>query len=254
MDELSNRIIHHFFNNNGVTMKKSLLILALLSAGLVQAQVTTNLGATSDYRFRGISQTQNAPALQGGIDYADKSGVYIGNWNSSVSSQLYTNGSGLESDLYAGYKKEVVGVTLDVGSYNYFYPRASVGSTNYNTKEVYVGAAKGPISVKVSQSLGDYFATSNSKGTKYYQADVTYPIAGTKASVLAHAGKTDIANNTTLDYTDYNFGVGYNIAGFDVSAKYYTNSNKTTTFQTANTLNGQKLYKNAAVLSVSKTF
>ena len=235
-------------------MKKSLLILALLSAGLVQAQVTTNLGATSDYRFRGISQTQNAPALQGGIDYADKSGVYIGNWNSSVSSQLYTNGSGLESDLYAGYKKEVEGVTLDVGSYNYFYPRASVGSTNYNTKEVYVGAAKGPVSVKVSQSLGDYFATSNSKGTKYYQADVTYPIAGTKASVLAHAGKTDIANNTTLDYTDYNFGVGYNIAGFDVTAKYYTNSNKTTTFETANTLNGQKLYKNAAVLSVSKTF
>ena len=235
-------------------MKKSLLILALLSAGLVQAQVTTNLGATSDYRFRGISQTQNAPALQGGIDYADKSGVYIGNWNSSVSSQLYTNGSGLESDLYAGYKKEVKGVTLDVGSYNYFYPRASVGSTNYNTKEVYVGAAKGPVSVKVSQSLGDYFATSNSKGTRYYQADVTYPIAGTKVSVLAHAGKTDIANNTTLDYTDYNFGVGYNIAGFDVTAKYYTNSNKTTTFETANTLNGQKLYKNAAVLSVSKTF
>ena len=235
-------------------MKKSLLILALLSAGLVQAQVTTNLGATSDYRFRGISQTQNAPALQGGIDYADKSGVYIGNWNSSVSSQLYTNGSGLESDLYAGYKKEVKGVTLDVGSYNYFYPRASVGSTNYNTKEVYVGAAKGPVSVKVSQSLGDYFATSNSKGTRYYQADVTFPIAGTKASVLAHAGKTDIANNTTLDYTDYNFGVGYNIAGFDVTAKYYTNSNKTTTFETANTLNGQKLYKNAAVLSVSKTF
>ena len=235
-------------------MKKSLLILALLSAGLVQAQVTTNLGATSDYRFRGISQTQNAPALQGGIDYADKSGVYIGNWNSSVSSQLYTNGSGLESYLYAGYKKEVKGVTLDVGSYNYFYPRASVGKTNYDTKEVYVGAAKGPVSVKVSQSLGDYFATSNSRSTKYYQADVTYPITGTKASVLAHAGKTDIANNTTLDYTDYNFGVGYNIAGFDVSAKYYTNSNKTTTFQTANTLNGQKLYKNAAVLSVSKTF
>ena len=228
--------------------------MALLSAGIVQAQVTTNLGATSDYRFRGISQTQNAPALQGGIDYADKSGFYVGNWNSSVSSQLYTNGSGLESDLYAGYKKEVVGVTLDVGSYNYFYPRASVGKTNYDTKEVYLGAAKGPVSVKVSQSLGDYFATSNSRGTRYYQADVAYPITGTKASVLAHAGKTDIANNTTLDYNDYNFGLGYNIAGFDVSAKYYTNSNKTSAFQTANTLNGQKLYKNAAVLSVSKTF
>ena len=235
-------------------MKKSLLILALLSAGLVQAQVTTNLGATSDYRFRGISQTQNAPAIQGGIDYAHKSGVYIGNWNSSVSSQLYTNGSGVESDLYAGYKKEVAGLTLDVGSYNYFYPRASVAKTNYDTKEVYAGVAKGPVSVKVSQSLGDYFATSNSRGTRYFQADVTYPVAATKVSVLAHAGKTDVANNTNSDYTDYNFGLGYNIAGFDVSAKYYANTNKTSTFQTANTLNGQKLYKNAAVLSVSKTF
>ena len=228
--------------------------MALLSAGLVQAQVTTNLGATSDYRFRGISQTQNAPAIQGGIDYAHKSGVYIGNWNSSVSSQLYTNGSGVESDLYAGYKKEVLGVTLDVGSYNYFYPRASVGNTNYDTREVYAGVAKGPVSVKVSQSLSDYFATNNSKGTRYFQADLAYPITGTKASVLAHAGKTDVANNTTSDYTDYNIGLGYNIAGFDVTAKYYANTNKTSTFETANTLNGQKLYRNAAVLSVSKTF
>jgi uncharacterized protein (TIGR02001 family) len=223
-------------------------------AGVAQAEVTTNLGATSDYRYRGISQTQNAPAIQGGIDYTNKNGFYAGNWNSSVSSLVYTNGAGIETDLYAGYKKEIKGITLDVGSYNYFYPRASVNKTNYDTREVYVGAAKGPVSIKVSQSLGDYFAASNSRGSRYYQADVAYLIAGTKASILAHAGRTDVANQTVLDSNDYNAGVGYNLAGFDLAARYYTNSNKTTAFQTANTVGNQKLYRNALVLSVSKTF
>jgi len=233
---------------------KKLLTALLIVAGVAQAEVTTNLGATSDYRYRGISQTQNAPAIQGGIDYTNKNGFYAGNWNSSVSSLVYTNGAGIETDLYAGYKKEIQGITLDVGSYNYFYPRASVGKTNYDTREVYVGAAKGPVSIKVSQSLGDYFAASNSRGSRYYQADVAYPIAGTKASILAHVGRTDVANQTVLDSNDYNAGVGYNLAGFDLAAKYYTNSNKTTAFQTANTVGNQKLYRNALVLSVSKTF
>jgi uncharacterized protein (TIGR02001 family) len=235
-------------------MKKSLLILALLSAGLVQAQVTTNLGATSDYRFRGISQTQLAPAIQGGIDYSDKSGVYIGNWNSSVSSQMYTNGAGLESDLYAGYKKEILGVTVDVGSYNYLYPKAAVGSTKFDTSEVYVGVTKGPLTVKASQSLNNYFGAANSQGTRYYQADVTYPIAGSQFSLFAHAGRTDVANSTTSDYNDYNFGIGSKWAGYDIAAKYYTNSGLSTASKAADTINGQKLYKNAAVLSVSKTF
>jgi uncharacterized protein (TIGR02001 family) len=233
---------------------KKLLTALLIVAGVAQAEITTNLGATSDYRYRGISQTQNAPAIQGGIDYTNKNGFYAGNWNSSVSSLVYTNGAGIETDLYAGYKKEIKGVTFDVGSYNYFYPRASVGKTNYDTREVYVGAAKGPVSIKVSQSLGDYFAASNSRGSRYYQADVAYPIAGTKASILAHAGRTDVANQTILDSNDYNAGVGYNLAGFDLAARYYTNSNKTAAFQTANTVGNQKLYRNALVLSVSKTF
>ena len=233
---------------------KKLLTALLIVAGVAQAEVTTNLGATSDYRYRGISQTQNAPAIQGGVDYSHSSGFYAGNWNSSVSSLVYTNGAGIETDLYAGYKKEIKGITFDVGSYNYFYPRASVNKTNYDTREVYVGAAKGPVSIKVSQSLGDYFAASNSRGSRYYQADVAYPIAGTKASILAHAGRTDVANQTVLDSNDYNAGVGYNLAGFDLAARYYTNSNKTTAFQTANTVGNQKLYRNALVLSVSKTF
>jgi uncharacterized protein (TIGR02001 family) len=236
---------------------KKLLLALMMVAGIsaAQAQVTGNLGLTSDYRFRGISQTQNAPAVQGGIDYAHSSGLYIGNWNSSVSSSMYTNGSGTESDVYAGFKKEIYkGLTVDVGSYNYFYPRAGAGGDKFNTNELYAGLAYGPVSVKYNRSISDYFGVANSKGTQYYQADVAYPIAGSKVSLLAHAGRTNVANSSNSDYNDFNFGVGYNLAGWDLAAKYYVNNDKTAAFKTANTVNGQKLYKDAAVVSVSKAF
>jgi uncharacterized protein (TIGR02001 family) len=223
------------------------------------AQVSGNLGLTNDYRFRGISQSQNAPAVQGGIDYNHKSGFYIGNWNSSVSSSVYANGSGVESDVYAGWKKEIVkGVTLDVGSYNYFYPRATTTAatgSNFDTQEGFAGLAFGPVSVKYSRTLGNgNFGTANAKGTQYYEANVAYPIAGSKISLLAHAGKTNVANNSSLDYADYNVGVGYNLQGWNLAAKYYTNGDKTTAFNTANTVNGQQLYRNATVVSASKSF
>ena len=240
-------------------MKKLFLALMMMAGiSVAQAQVTGNLGLTSDYRFRGVSQTQNAPAVQGGIDYAHSSGLYVGNWNSSVSSQMYTNGSGVESDLYAGFKKDIYkGLTLDVGSYNYFYPRATNNtSTNFDTNELFAGLGYGPVSVKYSQSLSNYFGTANSKNSQYYQADLAQPLTyiSKNLSLLAHVGRTEVNNNSNLNYTDYNVGLGYNLQGWELAAKYYTNSGTTSTFQTANTINGQRLYKDAAVVSVSKSF
>jgi uncharacterized protein (TIGR02001 family) len=239
---------------------KKLLLALLMAAGVsvAQAEVTGNLGLTSDYRFRGISQSQNAPAVQGGIDYTHSSGFYVGNWNSSVSSQVYTQGAGVESDLYAGWKKDVYkGLTIDVGSYNYFYPRAKTAGTgaNFDTYEAFIGLGYGPVSAKYSRTLGNgYFGTTNARGTGYYQADVNYPIAGSKFSLLAHAGRTNVANQSAGDYNDYNFGVGYDLQGWNLAAKYYTNTDTSSAFKTANTVDGQKLYKNAAVVSVTKGF
>jgi uncharacterized protein (TIGR02001 family) len=241
-------------------MKQILAIvaMALFTATAAQAQVTGNMSLTSDYRFRGVSQTQNAPAVQGGIDYAHSSGFYVGNWNSSVSSQMYTNGSGVESDLYAGFKKDIYkGLTLDVGSYNYFYPRATNNtSTNFDTNELFAGLGYGPVSVKYSQSLSNYFGTANSKNSQYFQADFAQPLVyiSKNLSLLAHVGRTEVNNNSSLNYTDYNVGLGYNLQGWDLAAKYYTNTGTSSSFQTANTINGQRLYKDAAVFSVSKSF
>lgn len=238
-------------------MKK--LVLAAILAGLVGSAaaegITGNVAATTDYRFRGISQTQRSAAVQGGFDYSTKGGFYVGNWNSNVSSLAYTDSTGLESDLYAGYKTEIAkGVKLDVGSYNYIYSRAH-GHFNSasNTNELYAGISVGPATFKYSQSMGEYFGIANSRNSKYVQADVNQTIAG-KLSANAHIGRTMIHNNDSRDYTDVRVGVTYTVAGLDVGAHYHTNTAFGSTAKTVNTINGQQLYKDALVVSVAKSF
>jgi len=77
--------------------------------------ITANVTVVNDYRYRGMTQSNYKPAIQGGFDYAHESGFYIGNWNSSISwiSDGYPTGNGLgapssapvEMDFYAGFKK-----------------------------------------------------------------------------------------------------------------------------------------------------
>ena len=238
-------------------MKK--LVLAAILAGLVGSAaaegITGNVSATTDYRFRGISQTQRSAAVQGGFDYSTKGGFYVGNWNSNVSSLAYTDSTGLESDIYGGYKTEIAkGITLDVGSYNYIYSRAH-GHFNSasNTNEIYAGVGVGPAVFKYSQSMGEYFGVANSKNSKYVQADVNQAIAG-KLTANAHIGRTLINNNSSKDYTDIKLGATYNVAGLDIGAHYYTNTAFGSTAKAVNTINSQQLYKNAVIVSVGKSF
>ncbi len=234
-------------------MKKVILAL-MLAAGFsaAQAEVTGNASLTSDYRFRGVSQTQNAAAVQGGVDFAHSSGFYAGNWNSSISSELYPGSSGIESDVYAGFKKKVVGgLTVDAGAVGYMYPRAT---TNTNTTEVYVGVGfNDVITAKYSQSMTNYFGVADSKNSSYVQADAVLPLSK-NLSAVAHYGHTRVNNNTASNYSDYNVGAVYDMQGWVVAAKYYTNANKGSSFETANTVNGQKLYKDTVVVSVSRNF
>ena len=84
-------------------MRKLLLAAAVagaFAAPAAQAQFSANIGAVTDYRFRGISQTLGKPALQGGADYAHSSGLYVGTWLSTVAKDSYANGKGLEVDGY----------------------------------------------------------------------------------------------------------------------------------------------------------
>jgi uncharacterized protein (TIGR02001 family) len=88
-----------------VAVAAALAVPAIVAAQTpAPSPVTGNLTIASDYRFRGISQTYKGPAIQGGVDYAHASGLYVGNWNSNVSSVMFAGGSAIEMDFYGGWK------------------------------------------------------------------------------------------------------------------------------------------------------
>jgi uncharacterized protein (TIGR02001 family) len=96
----------------------------LMMAGAAQAEVSANIGATSNYLWRGVTQTNNGAAIQGGIDYSHESGFYLGTWASNVDfGDSTSNDTGTEVDLYGGFAGEVSGLIYDLGYIKYLYPQ-----------------------------------------------------------------------------------------------------------------------------------
>jgi uncharacterized protein (TIGR02001 family) len=168
---------HFYHTPQGDPMRKSILSLALSAAfavpGIAAAQapapgpVTANVTVASDYRFRGLTQTMKRPAIQGGFDYAHSSGLYLGNWNSNVSSAIFGNGN-LEMDFYGGYKPTFGDITGDIGFIYYYYPgtlaavlNGASGETHtgkIDNKEIYAGAAWKWVSAKLYWAIDDLFS------------------------------------------------------------------------------------------------
>jgi len=100
-------------------------------------EVSANLAITSNYVWRGMTQTSNSPAVQGGIDLGYK-GFYLGTWGSNVEFNGDTSSNSLEADFYAGYASEIAGIGFDIGIIQYAYPNNS----DVNFEEAYIGLSK----------------------------------------------------------------------------------------------------------------
>ncbi len=235
-------------------------VLAQAAAPAPEYTISYNVGATSDYRFRGLKQNGDNPAIQGGIDFAHKSGLYLGTWASTVSDWAAANSAtNLEMDFYGGYKTELAGIGLDFGMIYYNYPGASKPNMS-DTREVYVGASYGPATFKVSRVMGtNYFASTthgqDASGTMYYDLTLSQEVMP-KLTASVHAGYTDYKLDTRtskVSYADYNVGLTYDYQGYLLGAKYFINDTKAGT-ETYATHNGKKLYKDGFAVSLTKTF
>lgn len=259
-------------------MKKSLIALALVSAFAAPAfaeeasPLSFNVGAVSDYVFRGISQTQGKPALQAGVDYAHASGLYVGAWGSTVnwvdrSDYTYKKDNDFEVDLYGGYKGAVGDFSYDVGMIRYFYPGkfASTPSGGLNavgpdTTEAYVSVGWKFVTLKYNQALtsfigwGDTTSATTSKGSGYTDLTVTYPVDPT-LNVIAHVGRQTVKNNTLLgSYTDYKLGVTKDV-GFGVVGLAYTDTSGKAEVRNGDyNWSGKNVAKGVVALSFLKTF
>lgn len=228
------------------------LILAALSVpGIALAEdapaspITYNIGAVSDYVFRGITQTTHAPAIQGGVDYAHASGFYLGAWASNIkwikdSGALASGDAPLELDTYFGVRNAIAGdFGYDVGfiRYNYSLAGGPVPVAPYNiadTAEAYVAATYKFLSLKYSYGLLDGFLTApGAKGTNYIDLSANYPVADSGVTIGAHVGKqtfvgafadNQTAAGTTPTYTDYKLSITKDFSGYAVGLSY-TNTN-----------------------------
>jgi len=245
-------------------MRKSILsaavAAALLVPGLAAAQaaaspITGNMSLVSDYRFRGLTQTFEEPALQGGFDYAHSSGIYLGNWNSSISDNFFA-GSPLEMDFYGGYKGAAGPLGYDVGVLYYYYPGSNLaGVGTIDNLEVYAGASWKFLSLKYFHAVSDFFGAPNTDGSNYVDFSAAFDL-GQGWGVNGHIGHQKVKNASALDYTDYKIGVTKDVSGWVFGASFIDTDADSAVYTFTNASSGKttNVGDSTLVLSVSKTF
>jgi uncharacterized protein (TIGR02001 family) len=198
------------------------------------------------------------------VEYAAESGAYIGSWGSSISwlSDLSTSAapisSGLELDVYGGYRgKFSDAVGYDVGALYYWYPGDfPSGFNSADTLELYAGISvaatdKVSLGAKYSHATSDLFGYANSDGSGYL--DLTANVAVADGwSIGAHAGKQWIEGNAIFEYTDWKLGVTRSFEnGFSVALAYSDTDADSALYTNAF---GNRIAGSALVLSVAKSF
>ena len=236
-------------------MRKSLITTAVLGALAAPSfvfaadaapapdlTVAYNIGLYSQYIFRGLTQTDRGPAVQGGVDLTHSSGFYLGAWATNISwlrdnylasGPAYSSGGRVELDLYGGYRYTFgSGVGIDLGALQYVYPgaRDSENFAKANTTELYGALSYGWVQAKISTvvspgawTIGNYpNASSGAKGaqgTYYAELNATIPVSdliGAKDGLasgitgIAHIARQEFnagSPNDAASYTDYKLGL-----------------------------------------------
>lgn len=232
--------------------KKMLGVAVVTTAPMAASagEISGNVAWTTDYSFRGVSQTNEKMAVQGGFDYGFESGAYVGVWASNVNFAQGKDSSGVEqnsteTDYYAGYAfqaTESVGVDLSV--WQFTYPGAE-GASNYLEYVASVSVADFSFGLVYSP---EYFGSGSGSAT-IISLDYSLAIQD-GLSVDFHIGQTMTAQDDFLtegdDYIDYLIGVNYDIAGVTLSLAYVGTDIDGAGFESDNT--GER-----AIFTISKS-
>lgn len=197
-------------------MKKTLLSTAIASAALLLsatsfAEVTANASVTNNYIWRGLTQTINESAVQGGIDYASESGLYIGTWASNVGYDS-DDAFSYEHDVYFGFAGETSSFSYDLGYLYYNYD----SNAEFDFSEVYGSVGFGNFSATLSllahteadEAPGQDFGFGEAT---YLSLDYTIPLAS-GAEIGLHIGHhqgdfVEAFNGVGDSYLDYNISL-----------------------------------------------
>jgi uncharacterized protein (TIGR02001 family) len=181
--------------------------------------VSAEVALVSDYRFRGVSQSDGQMAIQGGASVAHESGFYVGTWTSSLSGWGTFGGGNMELDIFGGYTASLGAATVDVGLTWYMYP-GGANTTDFAEAYLTVSSDVGPVNLlggiayaPKQEALGNFSNTPQSRGQKqdnlYLWGDVTAALPTTPITLKAHVG-----------YSDGNPGLGPNGTSVAPTGKY----------------------------------
>lgn len=201
-----------------VVVAVAVAALALAGAGRAEDQppfkLAFNVGATTDYVFRGISLTDEKPQAYGGIDAVIGSIGYAGVWVSNVD---FGNGTDAEVDVYAGVTRTVGPVSLDIGVLYYGYIGAPDGShQGYFEAKALASVPAGPATLGAAFYYSpEYFGKTGDAA--YYEVNAALPLGDGKFTLSGALGYQQFKGPT--DYTTWNVGIGYQVTdnvGLDV--------------------------------------
>jgi uncharacterized protein (TIGR02001 family) len=231
---------------------------------------TGNVGFFSQYIFRGLTQTDKEPAIQGGFDYSHANGIYLGTWGSNVSvlrdTGLYSAGGSLEWDFYGGYKGTFSKADFgyDVGGLWYYYPGTEApGANTASTLEVYGALTWKWLSAKLSYAISDkVFGVSDADGTYYLDLSANIPL-GDKFALQLHYGDqkytgstAGVNNDSFASYQDWKIGATYSLPKDFTVGAFYTDTSmdaSAKSFYTAAS-NGRFIGKDTITVFIQKTF
>ena len=225
------------------SFKKGLAMTALAAAMIPAAnavEVSGNVSIATDYKFRGISQS-DGEAISGGFDVGFDSGFYVGTWGSSIEDW----GNGIELDYYAGFATDLSeNVSIDVGYLYYGYPNAD---DDLDFEEIYGSVSFADLTLGFAYS-NDYFAETD----KYTYLYVDYSIAlGEDFSLGLHYGDNSIDDEDgfgTPDYADWNVSLSTEAVGLEFSLSYVD-----TDLSDDECFGGDDLCEGSVVFSISKS-
>lgn len=188
----------------------SIALALLAGAATAQAEISANVTLATDYTFRGISQTDERGAIQGGFDWAGESGLYAGIWASNVD---FDGDGSTEMDYYGGYAGETAGgLGYDVGFIYYDYE----GDSEFDYIEYAVGISYASLSAGINYS--NEFGDDGPKYT-YYSAGYSFSLSEV-LSLDLNIGFTDTDVDDYWEdgadsYMDYGITLGYSAMEVD---------------------------------------
>jgi uncharacterized protein (TIGR02001 family) len=213
----------------------TLLSLCSVSAPAMAADLgggfAVSGGATlvSDYRFRGISQTDKRFAVQGTFSVSHSSGFYATVWGSSIDDYVAA-GSDQEIDLIAGYKKTFGNTTIDGGLLYYYYPGSGGVYSDFAEPYISVAQAFGPVTAKVTANYAFKQNALSIGGGKednlYLAGDLSFAVPKTPVSLTAHLGHSYGPSYLTIGkgYTDWSLGASVAIKNLSFGVQYVDTS------------------------------